>query len=233
MVYARRARNITNSCCRSFSGARTARRTALYSRRNWLFVPESMSRMRLTMEWAWLSRYKLSLISFSSSISGGPSGRPRSLRSPRSPRSPPPSRGGRPSRGGPPGPRLSRLGRCCCSCVIGLSFCHQSGPFQGHQPSGPQLHFRGFSSHQFVDQVRSQLLKFAIPRAAQDPVEAALETPRALHFGPGLPVGLMPVNAAQLIEELPRHAEIMDEPRDCVLELGGVVEMPPFQNPAE
>jgi hypothetical protein len=39
---------MTNWCWRSLSGARTARRTALYKRRNWLFVPESISRILAT-----------------------------------------------------------------------------------------------------------------------------------------------------------------------------------------
>ncbi len=39
-------------------------------------VPESISRMRLTTTCAWLSRYRLSPISLSRSISGGPSDGP-------------------------------------------------------------------------------------------------------------------------------------------------------------
>src|ERR1035437_5935045 len=243
-----------------------------------------MSRMRLTMACAWLSRYRLSPMSFSSSISGGPSGRPRSnpLRSPpgRSPpgRSPPGrSPPGRSPRGPDPwgapcAPRPSRGGRVffrCSPCSFApflnlfthlapfraplraatfprrtvflpllllllchlLNLCHQSGPFQGHQARGPQLHFRRFPAHHLADQMGTQLLEFTVPRAPQNPVEAPLETPGALDLRPAA-VTIAPVETAQLIQELPGHPEIVNQPGHRILEIGGIVEVAPLQNAA-
>src|SRR5206468_12671242 len=84
-------------------------------------------------------------------------------------------------------------------CHFVLNLCHQSGPLQGHQARGPQLHFRGFLPHQLIDQVRAQLLELAIARAAEDAVEAALEAPGALHR-PSFPVCLATIEAAYLIQ---------------------------------
>ena len=77
-----------------------------------------------------------------------------------------------------------------------LNLCHQSGPLQGHQARGPQLHFGRFSAHHFADQVRAQFLEFAVARAAQNTVEAPLHAPRALGrgFAPGIRVA--PVKAS-------------------------------------
>src|SRR6185369_11176938 len=61
-----------------------------------------------------------------------------------------------------------------------LNLCHQSGPFQGHQARGPQLHFRRFPAYHLADQMGAQLLEFTVARAAENPVEAPLETPCAL-----------------------------------------------------
>src|ERR1019366_5001912 len=48
-----------------------------------------------------------------------------------------------------------------------LNPCHQSGPFQGHQARGPQLHFRRFPAHHLADQMGTQFLEFPVARAAQ------------------------------------------------------------------
>src|ERR1017187_8490075 len=61
-----------------------------------------------------------------------------------------------------------------------LNLCPQSGPFQGHQARGPQLHFRRFPAHHLADQMAAQLLELTVAGAAQNPVEAPLETPRVL-----------------------------------------------------
>ena len=50
---------------------------------------------------------------------------------------------------------------------------------------------------------------------------------------PRLGIRLAAVEAAQLVQELPRHAEIVDQAGDGVLELRRVVQVPPFQNPAQ
>src|SRR5208283_323325 len=114
-----------------------------------------------------------------------------------------------------------------------LNLCHQSGPLEGHQARGPQLHFRRSASHHLADQVGAQLLEFAIARAAENPVETALEAPRTLQISGALAVGFTPVKAPQLIQELPRHAEIVDQARHGVFELRGVRQAPPFQNAAQ
>src|SRR5262245_52684611 len=80
--------------------------------------------------------------------------------------------------------------------------------------------------------MRAQLLEFAIARAAQDSIEAALKPPCALRDG-AFTRGLAAIKAAQLMEELLGHAELMDQTRDHVLEFSGVIEVPPLENPAK
>src|SRR5262245_43544894 len=127
-------------------------------------------------------------------------------------------------------PALARRAVACIALL--LLFCHvldlshQSGPLQGHQPPWPQLHFRRFLSYQLVDQVRAQFLKLAVARTAQDAIETALEAPGALHVR-AFAIGLAPVEAAQLMQELFGHPEFMDQPRDHILELGRIRQVLP------
>src|ERR1035437_8113974 len=113
-----------------------------------------------------------------------------------------------------------------------LNLCHQSGPFHGHQARGPQLHFRRFPAHHLADQMGTQLLEFTVARAAQNPVEAPLETPGALDLRAAA-VGVAPVETAQLIQELPGHPKIVNQPGHRILEIGGIVEVAPLQNAAQ
>src|SRR5260370_949878 len=203
-----------------------------------------MSRMRLAPPCAWFSRYRLSAINFSSSISGGPSKRGRSPPRRSSPRGrssrrpsprpgpPPPSRGPRfcPSLGG----RASRF--FISSCAIPLNLAHQPGPLQGYQTSRPQFYLRGAAADDLADQVRLLLLKFPILRASQNPVQPPMEAPDflKLRIGAGRSsAGHLPIDSAQLAQELPRRFRLAHHADDQVFQFRRIRELLPFERPAE
>ena len=55
-----------------------------------------------------------------------------------------------------------------------------AAPIRARPARRTQFHVGGFAAHHLVDQVGPQFLKFAVPRAAQNAIEAALEAPCAL-----------------------------------------------------
>src|SRR5579875_2005206 len=254
IVYASRARTITNSCWRSISGARGARRTALYSRRSWLLVPESISRIRLTTTCAWLSRYKLSLINLSSSISGGPSPRlsppgrnpppPRCSRPPRSPprsppgRAPPPPRFSRPPRFSPP--RRSSVLFSSTSAIFG-SFLpllrslprRQARPFQSHARRGTQLQPRRPLADQIRDHSRSYDVCFFSPRRRNHARNPHVRAPRLLDANrlraPRPPrQRRLPIHRVQVQNVLRRIPEIPHQPHQAHLQFLGLAQPLPL-----